>query len=91
MSMTSSSGTFKIGSSGNLTDNGGLHVTGGTLSAAGVDVTLHRYDGMFHSFMSFQAELEEARALMAEIAGVLGNAFGHEGGSSGRVKKGISS
>jgi acetyl esterase len=58
------------------------------LSAAGVDVTLHRYDGMFHSFMSFQADLEEARALMGEIAGALGNAFGHAGGSSRRAKKG---
>jgi acetyl esterase len=48
------------------------------LKAAGVDVTLHRYDGMFHSFMSFLAELEEARALMAEIAAVLGRAFGSD-------------
>jgi acetyl esterase len=59
------------------------------LSAAGVDVTLHRYDDMFHSFMSFLAELEEARDLMAEIAGVLGDAFGHESESSRRSEKGI--
>lgn len=38
--VTSSSGTFSIGSSGNLTANGDLAITGGTLAAAGTSSTI---------------------------------------------------
>jgi acetyl esterase len=45
------------------------------LQQAGVQVRLHRYDGMFHSFLSFLAVLDEARQLRDEIAAELRDAF----------------
>ncbi len=39
--------------------------------AAGVDCTLHLYDGVFHDFHTAQASLEEARAAVRELGGFL--------------------
>jgi len=41
---------------------------GQRLDEAGVPVTVHRYDGMFHSFFSFLEVLEEAKTLRDEVA-----------------------
>jgi acetyl esterase len=48
---------------------------GERLRAAGVPVRVHRYEGMFHSFFSFLAVLDEARQLRDEIASELRDAF----------------
>jgi acetyl esterase len=40
---------------------------GAALAAAGVDVTVTRYDGVFHSFLSFLAVLDEALAARDQI------------------------
>jgi len=49
---------------------------GSALLAAGVAVTVTRYEGQFHSFLSFLAVLDDARRAMAEIAVTLRSAFG---------------
>jgi acetyl esterase len=49
---------------------------GAKLAAAGVETTVTRYDGQFHSFLSFLAVLDDARTAMGEIAGTLRQAFG---------------
>jgi acetyl esterase len=46
------------------------------LRAAGVPVTATRYDGMFHSFLTFTGVLPSADRAHAEIADALRAAFG---------------
>lgn len=48
---------------------------GAALRGAGVPVVVHRYDGMFHSFLSFLSVLDAASTAMAEIGSALRQAF----------------
>lgn len=45
------------------------------LQEAGVPVTLKRYDGMIHGFLSMSAFLEQARVAVADISATLRTAF----------------
>jgi acetyl esterase len=56
---------------------------GAALAAAGVETTVSRYDGQFHSFLSFLAVLDDARTAMAEIAQALCRALGVAAPSAG--------
>jgi acetyl esterase len=49
---------------------------GRRLQEAGVPTTISRYPGMFHSFLTYLAVLDGARAANAEIAAALRQAFG---------------
>ena len=46
------------------------------LAAAGCDVTCSRYDGMFHGFFGFDAEMDAAEAAQQEAAAALRAALG---------------
>ncbi|MXZ29519.1 MAG: alpha/beta hydrolase [Acidimicrobiia bacterium] len=46
------------------------------LAAAGCEVTCSRYDGMFHGFFGFDAEMDAAEAAQAEAAAALRTALG---------------
>ena len=48
---------------------------GAALQAAGVDATVSRYDGMFHSFFSFLNDLEPAQEAKREIGAALRQAL----------------
>jgi acetyl esterase len=47
------------------------------LEAAGVPVTLSRYDGQIHGFFRMAAVIDRARDALSEAAGALRNAFAH--------------
>jgi acetyl esterase len=49
---------------------------GRRLEGAGVPVTISRYDGMFHSFLSFMAVLEAAQQARSQIGDALREVFG---------------
>jgi acetyl esterase len=52
-----------------LRDEGEAYAT--RLAAEGVQVSVHRYDGMFHSFVTFHGALPQARDAVARIGDAL--------------------
>ena len=56
------------------------------LAADGVPVTVERYDGMFHSFVTFLGALPQARAAVAQIGDALRAAFRDSGVIAARGK-----
>jgi acetyl esterase len=56
-----------------LRDEGEAYAT--RLAAEGVHVSVHRYDGMFHSFVTFLGALPQARDAVARIGDALRAAF----------------